>query len=234
MEFFMSNRQKFIVSADDFGISPLANRNILELVELGKIDRVGVMAHGNFSNEEIREILESGVKMDIHLDILHEFHENRRERERTFLRLAEFLGKLFSGQLTAKRVGAQWEKQMEKFREIFGKSPDGINSHEHVHFFPLFFKIALKLQDKYSIPYVRFGDSIFKLHNKSVAHILHWLRIINYKRFKKSGCVSSGSLVSLDWIKDMNKFIKNLSEGNVEIICHPEIPEEMEKIRKYF
>ena len=28
------------------------------------------------------------------------------------------------------------EEFAEKFKEIFGKNPDGINSHEHVHFFP--------------------------------------------------------------------------------------------------
>lgn len=229
-----SSHRQLIISADDFGLSPQANKNILYLAMLGKIARVGVMTHGKFSSEEISEILKSGVKLDIHLDILHEFHNNRRKRESAFLRGVEFLAKLLLGKLSSKKTATDWRFQIEKFREIFGKNPDGINSHEHVHFFPPFFKIALKLQTEYSIPYIRFGDSVFMLHNKPVAHILHWLRIINLKKFRKSGRASSGSFISLDWIKNMDKFLNNLPKGTVEIACHPEIPDDFEKIKKYF
>jgi len=232
-EFIESHRQRLIVTADDFGVSPRANRNILYLVTLGKIDRVGVMVHGKFSDEEIGDLIRSGVKLDIHLDVLHEFHDNRKKRESAILRGMEFLGKLASGKLSSKKVGADWRLQIKKFREIFGKNPDGINSHEHVHFFPPFFKIALKLESQYSIPYVRFGDSGI-LHNKPVAYILHWLRIINRKACARAGCVSSGSFVSLDWIKNVNKFLNNLPEGSIEIACHPELADDFIKIKKYF
>jgi predicted glycoside hydrolase/deacetylase ChbG (UPF0249 family) len=233
-DLYKLNRHHLIISADDFGISPEANENILHLAILGKIDRIGIMTHGKFSSEEISEILKSGVKLDIHLDILHEFHDNRRKRKSAFLRGLEFLAKLLSGKLSSEKTEIAWHSQIEKFREIFGKNPDGINSHEHVHFFPPFFKIALKLQTEYSIPYIRFGDSVFMLHNKPVAHILHWLRIINLKKFRKSGRTSSGSFISLDWIKNMDKFLNNLPKGTVEIACHPEITDDFEKIKKYF
>ena len=231
---YESRRHSLIISADDFGVSPLANKNILCLAMLGKIDRTGVMVHGKFSEEEISEITKSGVKLDIHLDILHEFHDNRRKRESAFMRVAEFFGKIASGKLSSKKVEDDWHSQIEKFRKIFGKNPDGINSHEHVHFFPPFFKVALKLRTEYSIPYIRFGDSIFMLHNKPVAHILHWLRIINRKKLQKSGAISSGLFVSLDWIKNMDKFLNNLPNSTVEIACHPEKTDDFEKIKKYF
>ena len=78
-DLYESHRQNLIINADDFGVSPLANKNILYLAMLGKIDRVGIMAHGKFSSEEIAQIIKSGVKLDIHLDILHEFHNNRKK-----------------------------------------------------------------------------------------------------------------------------------------------------------
>jgi predicted glycoside hydrolase/deacetylase ChbG (UPF0249 family) len=232
-DFYSSHRQRLIVSADDFGVSPRANRNIRYLIMLGKIDRVGIMVHGSFSDKEIEEIIKSGVKLDIHLDILHKFHENRKKRKSAVLRGIEFVGKLISGELSSKKVEADWQGQIEKFREIFGKNPDGINSHEHVHFFPPFFRVALKLESQYSIPYIRFGDSGM-FHYKPVAHILHWMRIFDRRACKQSGCVSSGTLVSLDWIKDMDKFLDNLPEGTIEIACHPEIAEDFVRIKKYF
>ena len=233
-DFLDSHRHRIAISADDFGVSPQANKNILYLISLGKIDRVSVMAYGAFSEKEIEELARSEVKLDIHLDILHEFHENRKKRRSAFIRVLEFLGKLISGKLSSKKVGMDWAGQIEKFKEIFGKNPDGVNSHEHVHLFPPFFKVVLGLQEKYSIPYVRFGDSVFMLHNKPVAHILHWLRLINRSACLKSGCVSSESFISLDWIKNVDKFLNNLPEGQIEIACHPELAEDFVKIKKYF
>jgi predicted glycoside hydrolase/deacetylase ChbG (UPF0249 family) len=234
MNFYQSHRNRLIVNADDFGVSPRANRNILYLITLGKIDRVSVMAYGNFSDKEIKDLVRSSVKIDIHLDILHEFHDERSKRQSAIVRILGFLGKILSGKLSRKKVEADWRRQLEKFREIFGKNPDGVNSHEHVHFFPPFFKVALKLEAEYSIPYIRFGDSVSILHHKLVAYILHLLRMVNSNACLKSGCVSSGSLVSLDWISDVDKFLNKLPEGTVEIACHPELAEDFVKIKQYF
>lgn len=233
-EFYNSHRHRVYVNADDFGISPRANRNILYLISLGKIDRVSIMVHGNFSEKEIANLAKSGVKLDIHLDILHQHHENRKKRQSAFLRLLEFMGKLITGKLTPRKTEKEWRDQIEKFKEIFGKNPDGINSHEHVHFFPPFFKVALKLENEYSIPYIRFGDSVSMLHHKTVAYILHCLKLINLKACRESDCVSSGSLVSLDWIINVDKFLDTLPEGTIEIACHPELAEDFVKIKKYF
>jgi predicted glycoside hydrolase/deacetylase ChbG (UPF0249 family) len=234
MEFYQSHRQKIMVSADDFGVSPRANSSILHLISLGKIDRVGVMIHGQFSDEEISTLNRSGVKLDIHLDILHKFHNKRAKKQSATWRVLEFFGKMITGKISSKKVENDWREQIEKFREIFGRNPDGINSHEHVHFFPPFFKITLKLKNKYSIPYIRFGDSIPIFYNQSVAHILHWLKIFNHRAYKLSDCISSESLVSLDWIKNIDNFLNNLPKGKTEIVCHPENADDFVRIKKYF
>ncbi|EKE18758.1 MAG: YdjC-like protein [uncultured bacterium] len=234
LDFQDSHRKRLLVSADDFGASPRANRNTLYLISLGKINRVGIMVHGNISPKEVDELSRSGVKLDIHLDILHELHENSNKRSGTFFRIFEFITKLLTGKISRRKVRADWDQQIIKFREIFGKNPDGINSHEHVHLFPPFFKIAMELQDKYSIPYVRFGDSVFMRHNNTISHILHYLRKINLQTCLKHGCVSSGALISLDWINNIDVFLSALPEGTIEIACHPETAEDFNKIKKYF
>jgi predicted glycoside hydrolase/deacetylase ChbG (UPF0249 family) len=234
IDFKESHRQRIIVTADDFGISPRANRNTLYLTSLGKINRVGIMSNGEISEKEVRELVQSGVKLDIHLDILHQFDIDRKKRRGTILRIIGFLGKVLTGKISAKKVAADWERQIEKFHTIFGKYPDGINSHEHIHFFPPFFKVALNLQEKYNIPYIRFGDSISIQHHTINAYIIHILKLINRNACSKSNCVSSNSLVSLDWVKDINVFLDNLPEGNIEVVCHPEIAEDFVKIKEYF
>ena len=63
------SNKKIIVSADDFGQSPSANKNILELLAQNKLQRVSVLINGKFSLEEIRLLINSQVKIDIHLDL---------------------------------------------------------------------------------------------------------------------------------------------------------------------
>jgi len=234
IDFQESHRQKIIVSADDFGISPRANRNILYLISLGKINRVSIMPDGEISPKEIKELIYAGVKLDIHLDILHELGDERKERTSAFGRIFEFLGKILTGKISTKKVAADWHEQIEKFHTLIGKYPDGINSHEHVHFFPPFFKLALGLQNQYNIPYIRFGNSISTPHHKMVAYILHLLKIINQKACDQSGCVSSNFFVSLDWLGNIDNWLNNLPEGKIEVACHPELAEDFVKIKKYF
>ncbi|HOW60882.1 MAG TPA: ChbG/HpnK family deacetylase [Candidatus Moranbacteria bacterium] len=229
-----SHRHRVMISADDFGISRYANSNTLYLIMLGKIDRVGLMTYGKIYEEEIKELARSRVKLDIHLDVLHKFNEEHRKRTGVVFRVIEFMAKRITGKLSNEEVEADWTKQIEKFRKMFGKNPDGISSHEHVHFYPPFFKIALKLQAKYSIPYIRFGESTLAEQNKPAARILHWLKIVNRKNFRENGYVSSESFTNLDWIKDIEGFINNLPKGITEIACHPEVIDDFEKIKKYF
>ena len=234
MQFYETNRQRLIINADDFGISPRANRNILYLISLGKIDRVGMMVHGQFLAVELDTLLKSGVKLDVHLDILHEFHDKRRARSGALGRILEFGWKFLSGQISPRKIKADWRKQILLFQKITGKNPDGLNSHEHVHFFPLFFRIILDLGEEFSIPYVRFGENTPKNFPSLVAKILAVLRKIDRKKFKASRSVSSGSLISLDWLQDIDNFLDNLPTGTVEIACHPELAEDFVSIKKYF
>jgi predicted glycoside hydrolase/deacetylase ChbG (UPF0249 family) len=234
IDFQESHRQRIIVTADDFGISPRANRNILYLISLGKINRVGIMTNGEISSRDVSELMHSGVKLDIHLDILHKFDTERKKRNSVILRIIEFLQKILTGKTSSKKVLLEWQQQIEKFHTIFGKYPDGVNSHEHIHFFPPFFNVALNLQEKYKIPYIRFGDSIKMPHHTIVAYVLHLLRIINKKACDKSNCVSSKSLISLDWIKNIDDFLNHLPDGKTEVACHPELAEDFVKIKKYF
>lgn len=231
---YESHRQRLMVSADDFGISSRANRNILFLISIGKIDRVGVMTNGIISPREVDELSRSGVKIDIHLDILHEFEDNRKKRTGSLSRIAGFLGRMLTGEVWPSKVEQEWENQFQSFKNLFGRYPDGISSHEHVHFFPPFFKIALKLQIKYNIPYIRFGDSLKIGNHNAVAYVLHLLRLLDIKACRKVACVSSTRLISLDWIKNVDSFLENLPDGTIEIACHPELADDFVKIKKYF
>jgi predicted glycoside hydrolase/deacetylase ChbG (UPF0249 family) len=225
-------RENIIIAADDFGISSKANRNILKLIRARKIDRVSVMVCGEISPLEISELKKSKVKLDIHLESVELKPEKRKLKDGIVRRSSNFLFKYLSGKISAPAVEISWEKQIRKFKEIFGKFPDGINSHQHIHFWPAYFKIILKLVQKFEIPYARFGKFGLAKSKNNIYRILNQL----HKKDNRISAVfdSSDFLVSLDWIKNIEIFLKNLPQGETEVVCHPEREEEFEIIMNYF
>lgn len=227
-------RKKIIVTADDFGISEKANASILRLAKSGKLNRVAVIPQGIFTDQEAAELIESGVKLDAHLNITENILGKRKMKEGVISRGIIFVLKLFTKKFSKNGVSENWDNDIKLFVERFGKKPDGINSHQHVHFFPKYFRIMLDLMNKHDIPFVRFGKVSLLGDNNRVKNILSALREKNKKIFFESGQDSTEYLASLDWFRNFDLFFSNMPRGTVEMTCHPEREEEYEIINKYF
>lgn len=229
--------KRIVVSADDFGISKLANVRILEGVRKGLIDRVEVMMSENVDEEEVRELKRSGIKLDIHLHLIRHdsdyWQGDRNLKERTAKQLLGFAFNYLTGRKSAGKTRLQWAIQIERFRELFGQDPEGIGSHEYIHFFPPYLKAVLELSDRYGIPYVRIGRSDLGLDSPK-ARILDLLRQANMRRhFRERSAATSDYMVSFDWIDDWDKFVERLPAGTeTEVIFHPEREEEAAFIEK--
>lgn len=224
------SRENLIISFDDFGKSREGNQKILELIRQKKADRVAVLVGKNTDKKEILELLNSGVKIDLHLD-LEISNENGGAFRRSFLFLLYYF---FSGKIYSREVEKNWEEQLKKFQTLFGKNPDGLNSHQHIHFFPPYFKIVLKLAEKYKLSYLRFGKKGIAENTNSISGILNWLWKINISDFRKFSFDSSEYLASYDWIKNFPLFLEKLPSEKTELVFHPERKEEFEAIKKYF
>lgn len=227
-------REKFILSADDFDSHPKAKKNILFLAEAGKIDRVGVIIDEHFTPEEITRLSQSRVKIDIHLMLPKIKANHHSSGESALKRSFIFVVKYTFGYITSSQTEREWTRQIEKFKETFGSNPDGINSHQHIHFFPPFFKIILNLAKKNNLTYVRSGGEFLSDGHPLIFYILSVLNKKNRPRFRASGLQSTNYMASLDWIRNFEKFTNNLPEGKIELVCHPERKEEFELIQKYF
>lgn len=214
-----------IISADDFGKSETANGNILKLVKQGRVQRVSILVTGIFSELEIKALKQSGVKLDIHL--LLQGTDFRKDKRKTFSRLIIFFARLLTGKISQQKVNRSWEGQIKQFKKIFGRYPDSLNSHEHVHFFPPYFKISLALAKKYRIDYIRFGKKGIVPGHNVISWILNQLNHLGRKRFATTELNSSDYLVSLDW---GNHSLKSHT-GSLEIVCHPERENEYNIVR---
>jgi predicted glycoside hydrolase/deacetylase ChbG (UPF0249 family) len=228
------------VSADDFGISKIASENILKLVESGKLDRVEVMMSHNITQEKAKILLDSGVKIDIHFHLAKDkldIWQDRKEEyvENSLKRIIVFVAEYFFSRDKIRETKNEWNLQLEDFRKVFGKYPDGIGSHEHIHFFPAYFKIMMEIASKNDIIFVRFGKKSFgNFHPVSL--ILNFLRFFNLSYFKKFGSQmkTTDFFVSFDWIKNNSNPLKCISlEKETELVFHPERPDEFEFLEKF-
>jgi len=230
----ISERKTIIVTADDFGKNEKASLNILWLLKKGKLDRVSVMINEPLGPELVRELLDSGIKIDIHLQPVAKINDDRQTQESVLKRGALFTLRYLWGSAGRAATEKGWTEQIEKFIAVFGRRPDGLNSHQHIHFFPPYFRIAVDLAEKFGIPHLRFGKKSFIISDSFVFKILNYLRKTVSGVFPESSLDSYDYFVSADWLKDVGKFIENLPDGSTEISCHPEREDELGMVEKYF
>jgi predicted glycoside hydrolase/deacetylase ChbG (UPF0249 family) len=231
-----SLRKKLIVSADDFGIRNVAEV-ILPLAKQGKIDRVAVLINYVTSQEQVAELLATGVKIDIHLELINLIKSGEKADESTLFRGLNFFVRYVFGKVKTSDVERSWLSQIERFKEVFGRYPDGLNSHEHIHYFSRFFKVALVLSDRYHIPFIRFAQKgILEKKSSLVARTLTslWRKDSSYYGAHGEGLETSDFFVSYDWIKDFEVFLRNVPEGKTEIVFHPERENEYAVIESHF
>lgn len=217
---------KLIISADDFGRNKKANKNILRLLDLGKINRVSVLVDGKLSDRDIEKLLKSNAKLDIHLLIDDLQDINGHENRKIFTRITNFLKLLLSFKISPKKINMEWTGQIEKFQKLFNKFPDGINSHEHLHYFPPYFNIVLKLSKKFDIKYIRFGRKNIINKNNTVSRILRILHSMDKTR--NAHFDTADYLISLDWIG--KQWTDYPITGTIELVCHPEREEEFRRM----
>lgn len=227
-------RENFIVTADDYGIRQTAEP-ILRLVHEGKVDRVAVLIH-YVSHDQAQALLASGVKIDLHLELIGLLKSGSKVKESALLRGVNFFMRYYTGLLTAKKVEAEWRDQITRFQELFGRLPDGLNSHEHLHFFPAFSRVFIKLAREYDSHYVRFSRKgmILPLDFNLIGKMLDvfWRR--TRKLYENAPFQTSDYLVSLDWITDFGTFGDQLPEGTVELVVHLEREEDYRAMLEYF
>ena len=206
----MKNK-KFILNADDFGMSKAFNRAVLEGYHNGFLTSASLCANGKAFNAAVNEIIPEcpNLSIGVHLNII----EGRALTKATMLTNKN--GKFNRGylELILKSHDKKFLEQVEfEFRTQIETimnytKVDHIDSHVHTHAIPNIFKIAAKLAQEYKIPFIRtqyeemyFVPSIKKhLTLKYPPNILKIL-LLNYFTSKNKKIVSQYGLKTNDYL----------------------------------
>jgi chitin disaccharide deacetylase len=132
--------------ADDYGISPSVNAAIRDLVVRGRINATSVMVLApSLQRTEANALsvlnrAERRVAIGLHVTLTAPYHplseSFKPTREGTFLPLAALLMRASLRSLDSKAFAAEVASQVRTFVEHFGRAPDFIDGHQHVHLFP--------------------------------------------------------------------------------------------------
>ena len=154
----MANK-KFILNADDFGMSKAYNRAVLDGYHNGFLSSASLCANGKAFTSAVNEIIPEcpNLGIGVHLNII----EGRSLTKAPLLTNKK--GKFNNGylQLILKSNNNKFLEQVEfEFRTqietVMNYSKvDHIDSHVHTHAIPNIFKLTAKLAKEYGIPYIR-------------------------------------------------------------------------------
>ncbi len=130
-----------VLCADDFGLSREIDAAILELIERGRLTATGCMVAGPCLEADAPRLALLATRADIGLHLaltelaplgpMPRFSPDGRPQS-----LGSVLGRGLTGRLDPSEMRAEIGRQVGRFREIFGRAPDFVDGHQHVHLLP--------------------------------------------------------------------------------------------------
>jgi chitin disaccharide deacetylase len=139
--------RKLWVCADDYGISPAVNRAIRDLIGRGRINATSVMVTApSFSATEAQALADvvgsnRRAAIGLHFTLTAPFRPaapayRPLASDGAFLSQASTFAVGLRRRLDAAALTAEVENQFAAFHTFFGRSPDFVDGHQHVHLLP--------------------------------------------------------------------------------------------------
>jgi chitin disaccharide deacetylase len=221
--------------ADDYGISRAVNAAIRDLMARGSINATSVMVVASgFNDEEAAKLSASrgDGAVGLHLTLTAPFRPLSAgygpTHDGAWLSLGETFVASMLRRLNAQALTEEIAAQIALFTTAFGRPPDFIDGHQHVHLFPQIGTCMLSVA-RQSVPgaWVRqCGRATFSLSDRK-AVVLDALSRRFRKRAQASGVRTNPAFAgtydfrsSADFADLFASFLDDLPDGGV-IMCHP-------------
>ena len=234
-------RRHIWLCADDYGIAPGVNQAIRDLILRGRLNATSVMVvTPSFSRSEALALamLNSGTArtaIGLHLTLTAPFRPLsagfRPVRDGAFPTLEQLLRRTVLRRLSRSVLAAETEAQLAAFSAAFGRPPDFLDGHQHVHLFPQVREAALAaVKRRAPDAWVRQCGSVLALRER-----LHDRKglVLDYlsRRFRARArafdiAVNPAFAGTYDFTADADfaklfpGFLARLPDGGV-IMCHP-------------
>lgn len=183
-----------IVNADDFGLCHGVNRGIIEAAERGIVTSASLMVRQPAAAEAAAYARQNrNISIGLHLDLGEWIYQNG-----DWIPLYEVV------QISdVSAVKAEVDRQVATFRELLGRNPSHLDSHQHAHRKEPVRSIMLETARKLSLP-LRESDPLIRHCGKFY------------------GQAGDGTSLSDNIsVAGLKKILETMPEGVSELGCHP-------------
>lgn len=130
----MSNKPKSVfINADDFGESAAVDAAIINLAQRRIIHSTSALTLSPHWPDSASQLKELSIQVGLHLDFTSRFSEHFSCQ----YRLPALILASYCRLLNFKKMESAIELQWNRFVEAYGRAPDFIDGHQHVHQLPV-------------------------------------------------------------------------------------------------
>jgi predicted glycoside hydrolase/deacetylase ChbG (UPF0249 family) len=230
------------VVADDFGIGPDTSAGILHMARRGIVTGSVLLVNSPYAEASVRSWrqydcpMELGWHPNLTLDapvLPAQCVPSLVGHDGLFWPLGPFLKRWLLGRLVCAEIEAEFDAQLQRFRELVGQPPSLVNTHQHVGLFaPIGAALLRVLQRRHCRPYVRrVQEPLRTLRYIPGARIKRLVlnhlgrdiaRLQTHLSFPGNDCLAG--ITDPCWVKDSQFFARwlhALPGDRVEFMCHP-------------
>lgn len=138
--------KRLIVCADDYALSPGVSAAIRELASAGRLNATSVMTPGpDLAAEAARlsALRLDGFQIGLHVTLTSGLTPLTAPGLPRYFELGPLMLRCFLRAADAQRLAAEIEAQFVAFQDAFGRAPDFIDGHQHVHLLPVIRPLVL-------------------------------------------------------------------------------------------
>ena len=233
-------QRRIWLCADDYGLSPAVNAGIRELIGRGRLNATSVMVAaphlGEAEAAALKELnaAQTRVAIGLHVTLTAPFPPMSAGfaplRDGAFPPLADMLRGSVARRFNRARLADEIATQMHAFVATFGRLPDFVDGHQHVHLFPQVRDAFLSVVARHApLAWVRQGgrvNALRGLHDRK-ALILDILSFRFRRRAARLGLATNPAFAgtyafapSAKFADIFPRFLTDLPDGGL-IMCHP-------------
>jgi len=234
-------KRRIWLCADDYGIAPGVNQAILDLVARGRLNATSVMVVGPSFEPQSATMLAAlnsagpRVALGLHITLTGPFRPKTADYtpavDGAFLPLGTTLRIAMQQRLDMNALTRDIEAQFAAFAEAFGRPPDYVDGHQHVHLFPQVRHAVLDATRRLAPQaWARQCGSRLPLHRRLTdpkGLLIDWLSREFRARADRFGVLTNPTFAgtytyrpSADFAQIFPTFLDGMPEGGV-IMCHP-------------
>jgi chitin disaccharide deacetylase len=233
--------------ADDYGISPGVNGAIRDLIRRGRLNATSVMVVGpTIGRDEINALKAAAANsprcaIGLHVTLTAPFPPLTMHFRPTdggmFLPFAKLLRSGLMGRLDPEVIHTELMVQLSTFGELFGRTPDFVDGHQHVQLFPgvrdAFLAAVKEAAPDAWVRQCGRNRPLLERLGSPKALVLDVLSAQFRRRASRSNIAFNPDFAGAydfstrsDFGSLMQQFLKGLPQGGV-IMCHPGVVDDV-------